>query len=110
MIGKITIVIAIAALTMIAMVSTVPFAEAYKLTKTSYQDGYAAGFRDARLGIGYSVSSEHTDVYISGYQNGYRDGLGHTEVTTQSQAQAQTQSQGVDIHVQQSQAQSQSQR
>jgi hypothetical protein len=54
-------------------------AVAFRLTPTSYQDGFNKGKRDARCdfiqchGHGYDPSSPrgHTVVYCDGYTNGY---------------------------------------
>ncbi|MGA9841124.1 MAG: hypothetical protein WBQ25_02305 [Nitrososphaeraceae archaeon] len=108
--SKITVAIAI--LTLIVIIS-VPTVQAFKLTRTSYTDGYNEGFSDARTGQQYYTNPDHTSVYKEGYDAGYRAGSGGGSVSTQSpsqtQAQTQTQKQGVDIHIEQSQAQSQSQ-
>ena len=118
MIGKITL--AIAVVTMILAIT--PLAEASKLTKTSYEDGYNRGASDAQndlLGLnghGYddSCPSGHTDTYCRGYVNGYNNAWnsqsGSSGGITGTQPQSLPQSQGTDIHIHVGQAQSQAQK
>ena len=51
-----------------------PSVQAFKETKTSFKDGYDAGYFTAKAGKPYDVSSNHTAKYKLGYDFGYRDG------------------------------------
>ena len=118
MIGKITI--AIAVLTRIVAISLIPLVLAFKLTKTSYKDGYNRGTTDASNdfqglnGHGYddSCPNAHTDTYCQGYVNGYKNTWNNQDGSSGGATSTQSQSQGTDIkiHVGQSQSQSQTQR
>lgn len=126
MIGKETI--AIGVLTTIIAISVTPLAHAFKLTKTSYIDGYNNAVSDAwndyrgLNGHGYddSCPSGHTDTYCRGYIDGYNNtwnsqvgSNGETNtpppLIPHSEPQSQAQSQGTDINIHVGQSQSQAQ-
>ena len=66
----------------VSISSTEQDALAFKVTATSYQDGFNKGFADARCdrnfchGHGFDPSCPrgHTAVYCNGYAAGYRNG------------------------------------
>jgi hypothetical protein len=51
-----------------------PTIQAFKETKTSFKDGYDAGYFTAKAGKPYDFNSTHTERYKTGYDFGYRDG------------------------------------
>jgi hypothetical protein len=138
MIGKIgKITMAIGVLTTIIAISVTPSAHAFKLTKTSYEDGYNNAISDAYNdyhglnGHGYDDSCPrgHTEIYCQGYIDGYNvtwnsessrlNGVTNIQPQpqplpplvpseSQSQGRSQEQKQGTDINIHVGQSQSQS--
>lgn len=80
--NKLTIAIAIIAVTAIICYISPANINAYKETATSYTDGYDRGYSDAVCdsnechGHGYDTHcpNGHTNTFCNGYGNGYRNG------------------------------------